>query len=141
MRRDPFEYNGEKGEIQDGYKLSFAREMASLEKKMKSTDPDVRGLAMVKFGTGLRSSFTNCWALTQYHKNYEDPWIEDSNTTSALKRAEDLIKEGLRTIQNPEKAAEAYFSQAFYITAAEKFSKTKYMEEKFNQCPGLKEYK
>lgn len=141
MRRDPFEYRASREGIRDNYKLSFAREMAALEKQLHSANPDERGLAMVKYGTGLRSSFTNCWALTQYHRVNMDWWEDAPGTKAAISKAESMIKQGLRTIRNPEKAAEAYFSQALYTTAAKKFASTRFMEEKFTQCPKLEDYK
>lgn len=140
MRMDPFEYRAARGALRNNYKLSFAREMDDLEQRMKSEDPDVRGIALVKYGTGLRSSFTNCWALTQYHKYSDDAWLKDTYTQATISKAEAMIDEGLCTIRDPEMAAEAYFGQAFYISAAKKFPSSQFMKGRITQCPGLKEY-
>lgn len=142
FRRNPFAYGNEKFEKPvKGYKLSFAREMASLETKMKSSDADERGSAMLKYGLGLRSSFDYCWVLTQYHLNCDDEWKEAPYRMKALSDAENYIRNGLRTIADPEKAAKAYASVCLWRTALEKFPQTKTAAEIREQCDQLKDYK
>lgn len=48
-------------------KLRFARKMHSLKKEMQyGATADIRGLARLRYAIGLRNSFEQCWALTQY---------------------------------------------------------------------------
>lgn len=48
-------------------KLKFARTMLSLKKDMQyGANADIRGLARLRYAMGLRNSFEQCWALTQY---------------------------------------------------------------------------
>lgn len=53
----------------DNAKLNFARQMLLLQKEMKSgKTADARGLARLRYAIGLRNSFEQCWALTQYSR-------------------------------------------------------------------------
>lgn len=141
MTRNPFILNGPENYSNKSYKLFFAKEMNSLQRKMTSSDPDTRGEAMVKMGTGMRSSFTDCWALTQYHKYYYDSWIASEETLAAIQKADDLIAKGLSAIKDPEKAAKAYLSQYLYQTVAEKYPDTKSGKMVRSQCDKLIDYK
>lgn len=141
MTRDPFVLDAPERYFNKNYKLAFAQEMLSLQGGTKSKDPDVRGLAMVKMGTGLRSSFTNCWALTQYHKSSGDEWITSEETVYAIKKADEMIKIGLRTIKDPEKAASAYLSQYLYLSVAEKFPDTQVCRKMKAECDKLYDHK
>lgn len=140
--RDPFQYGfTETGKPFENYKLNFAEEMRALEKKMTSQDPDIRGTAMVKYGIGLRSSFDYCWALTQYHLNYEDPWLKEDYRTTALKDSDEYIRKGLTTIVDKEKAAEANLSVGRWLTIAEKYADTEVGKRVLAQCDKLYDHK
>lgn len=142
FRREPFSYeNREVPNTISSYKLTFAKEMAALEKKMKSSDPDVRGEAMVKYGTGLRSSFNYCWALTQYHLNDEDEWLKADYVTKANDDAERYLTNGCIIIKNPEMAAQAYVSLCRFRAAVERFPDTKVAAQVMSQCDKLVDYK
>lgn len=55
----------------DNAKLNFARQMLLLQKEMKSgRSADQRGLARLKYAIGLRNSFEQCWAFTQYARGF-----------------------------------------------------------------------
>lgn len=142
FNREPFSYGPVKGkELKRQYKLTFAKEMVSLEARMKSDNPDTRGAAMVRYGLGLRSSFDNCWALTQYHLNCEDVWQEEPYRIKALEDAEDYIKSGLRTIKDPETAALNYSEVCLWQSVLEKFPGTKVAQEIRTQCDKLVDYR
>jgi len=141
MTRDPFVLESPLGYFDKGYKLAFAQEMLSLQNKSQSNNPDIRGKALVKMGTGLRSSFTNCWALTQYHKYYDDDWITSNATIAAIKLADEMIKEGLHTIKDPEIAAAAYLSQYLYLSVAEKYPQTTVCKKMKAECDKLYDHK
>lgn len=124
----------------DQYKLSFAKEMLSLEAKMRSADPDKAGEAMIKYGTGLRSSFDFCWALTQYDFVYDDEWIRSNYRKKALSDGEAYIETGLKTIRTPELAAKYYVQLSRFKTAAEKFPQTSAAKEVLGSCDKLVDY-
>lgn len=140
--RDPFQYGfTETGKPFENYKLNFAVEMRELEKKIASRDPDVKGAAMVRYGIGLRSSFDYCWALTQYHLNEGDPWLEEGYREQAMADAEDYIRKGLSLIKDREIAAKAYLSVCRWQTVAERFSDTETGKKVIAQCDKLYDHK
>lgn len=140
--RDPFQYGfTQTGKPFENFKQNFAMEMRNLEKKMTSPNPDVKGPAMVRYGLGLRSSFDFCWALTQYHLNEDDPWLEEDFRKQALADAENFIEEGLSTIVDKEKAAEAYLSVCRYQTVFDKYFGTEAGRKVIAQCDKLYDHK
>lgn len=140
--RDPFQYGFAKtGRPFENYKLNFAVEMRELEKKIASHDSDVKGPAMVRYGIGLRSSFDYCWALTQYHLNEGDPWLDADFRKHALADAEDYIREGLSLISDRELAAKAYLSVCRWQTVVERFSDTETGKKVISQCDKLYDHK
>lgn len=53
----------------DNAKLRFARRMCALKKAMtQAKDKNKRALAAFDYAVGLRNSFEECWALTQYYR-------------------------------------------------------------------------
>ena len=141
FRRMPFIYDHKKGKVQRNYKLAFAREMAALEKQAKSMNPDVRGVALVRYGVGLMSSFDYCWALTQYHLIYDDGWMTAEYRKQALSDAGKYINEGLGVIRDPEIAAGTYALLCRFKSAAEKYPQTKTASDLRSSCDRLNDYK
>jgi len=141
MTMDPFVLESPEGYSHKSYKLAFAKEMCSLQKQTLSKNPDIKGEALVKMGTGLRSSYTNCWALTQYHKYYYDDWITSEGTLAAIEKADQMISEGLHVIKDPEKAASAYLSQYLYMSVAEKYPETQVCKRMKASCDKLYDHK
>lgn len=142
FRREPFSYAEKKAKMHIGsYKLSFAKEMSALEKRMKSSDPDVRGEAMVRYGMGLRSSFNYCWPLTQYHLNLGDEWMESDYVKKANADAGRYIDDGCRTIKDAEKAAQAYVALCRFRTAVERYPETRTAAMVVSQCDKLVDHK
>lgn len=86
MDRQPFVFNPTRSAVSPDYKLAFARQMLRYQKESMSSDPDKAGLAMTMMGIGLRSSFSFCWTLTQYHLYTDDEWQEDDITKMALSK-------------------------------------------------------
>ena len=140
--RDPFKYIfTETGKPFENYKLNFAVEMRDLEKEMASSNPDVCGSAMVRYGIGLRSSFDYCWALTQYHLSEGDPWLYRDFRKDALADAEDYIRKGLSLIYDRELAAKAYLSVCQWQTVAERFTDTEAGNKVITECDKLYDHK
>ena len=92
LKLDPFTLRWKKLDSNADYKLSFAREMASLEKNIKKEkDPDMKAMMLARFATGMRNSVDKSWALTFYGKSW---WDDEpgSGTFQARKRAVVLDK-------------------------------------------------
>lgn len=135
--REPFCYGFSNEHTDANYKLSFAREMQKLENDMKSTNLDIKGEAMVKYGIGLRSSFDYCWTLTHYHMNEGESWLTSKYRLAALEDAERYMEDGLATIQDKELAAQANLSLCRWLTVAEKYSDTETGKRVISQCDKL----
>lgn len=138
--RPPFEFRFREGVDCGQYKLSFAKEMLSLETKMRSADPDKAGEAMIRYGTGLRASFDFCWALTQYHQYCQDDWLSSSDRKKALADGESYIETGLETIRTPELAAKYHVQLSRFKTAVEKFPQTSAAKDVLGRCDKLVDY-
>jgi hypothetical protein len=125
MMRNPFEYKMRFGTKPQRYKLDFAQKMLKCERDMKSSDPNLRGRAMVDYGFGLQQSFTYCWALTQYSRSiYGTTYYDEEWEKEVLSKAEKYRIDGSAIIQNPELAAEVYFRLGAYITIARRYPNT-----------------
>ncbi len=89
------------------YKLNYAREMSSLEKKMHSSNADERGEAMLRYGIGLRNQSDWAWALTRYRDSWD---FHDDNINGEFKKSISLSKKyidkGLATLHNKELKAQ-----------------------------------
>lgn len=60
-------------------KLNFAYKMARLGRLARTAnDPDTRSLAALEYAVGVRNSFGECWALTQYWQGWPSTRLEPS---------------------------------------------------------------
>ena len=104
--------------------------MVVLQQQMKHGDRDSQGLAMLEYAIGMRNSFNRCWYLTTYGYSWwgrtnrswefikEDQSSENPITRLSAwaypfqqkysRRADQLQKQALRTIQSDEAKAKAY---------------------------------
>lgn len=140
MDTNPFSSNPEQY-TSGTYKLDFARKMVDYDSLIDiCKDQDIVGEAVIMKGLGIRSSFTNCWALTHYGKSEYNPWYEDKNTVDILHRANTIIREGLGIIRDPELAARYYREFHMWKTAAEKFPETKVGREILSSCDNIVDY-
>lgn len=99
MRRHPFTYRLETGEIFKNYKLSFARKMVDYQTMISTCkDPDVVGEAMMRYGTGMRSSFEYCWALTHYGRSEYAPWFTEEDTVRKRRKADAYKSKGIQKL-------------------------------------------
>ena len=141
MDLNPFEIKTHYVKTSNTYKLDFAREMVNHEKSVqKSTDDDIKGVALIKMGLGIRSSFMSCWALTHYSKSEYNPWFEDKYTLDKIAYANSLIEQGLMILKNQELAARYHQSLCQWKTAVEKFPETAVAEEIRTSCDNIVNY-
>ncbi len=127
--------------VSPDYKLAFARQMLRYQKESMSSDPDKAGLAMTMVGIGLRSSFSFCWTLTQYHLYTDDEWQEDDITKMALSKAEKLMNTGKNLVRDHELAARISVMLCQWGRAVTLYPETRTAEMVRTQCDTYKDYR
>lgn len=146
---DPFSY--ERRDIKDksDFKYRFAREMCMLEQEMnKTTDPDRKAEAMIRYATGMRNSFDRCWPLTQYYRGTsyfgqvqeKRDWENEPEAIRAKKRSTELFKTACALFTNRELAAKALYEFNQYRTVAEKYPETEMGQYVYGHCDNLYDY-
>lgn len=140
MYRDPFSIAESSLREHKNYKLTFAKEMLRLEKSIASaTDQNKKAFDLIRYGTGLRNSFTYCWILTEYRKfgwSYDlSPYAND-----VLKKVESIYNEALNIVDNDELAAIAYVQLCKWKTAVDKYPDTYAARYTKMMCDNLCDY-
>jgi hypothetical protein len=145
---NPFALEEKENRDQNYFRFEFAREMASLKQSIQTTEePNQKALLMIRYATGLRSSFLHCWELTQYFKG--DPceggakkkdWRKTSHTNYALDEAERIYTKALNMFTDKQIAAEQLYKTANYKTLAEKYPDTHYGNIALTKCDRLVDY-
>lgn len=140
MYRDPFSIAASSLREHKNYKLTFAKEMLRLEKSIASaTDQNKKAFDLIRYGTGLRNSFTYCWILTEYRKF---SWSYDLSpyANGVLKKVESIYNEALNIVDNDELAAIAYVQLCKWKTAVEKYPDTYAARYTKMMCDNLCDY-
>ena len=140
MDRDPFSINEADLENYENYKLRFATEMLRLEKSIaQSTDNSKKALDMIRYGTGLRNSYTYCWTLTEYRRT---GWYYDLYELAkpVFNRVESIYEEALSLIDNDELAAAAHVQLCQWKTAVEDYPDTYAAKYTKMVCDNLCDY-
>ena len=140
MYRDPFSIAESSLREHKNYKLTFAKEMLRLEKSIASaTDQNKKAFDLIRYGTGLRNSFTYCWILTEYRKfgwSYDlSPYVN-----GVLKKVESIYNEALNIVDNDELAAIAYVQLCKWKTAVDKYPDTYAARYTKMMCDNLCDY-
>ena len=121
MYRDPFSLGGSRQVSQEAYKQSFAREMVRLENAIESSkDNNTKAFDMIKYGIGIRNSFTDCWVLTGYSRASWPSDLSDS-VQPVFRKVESIFNEALAIINNEELAAAAHVKLCQWETACQKY--------------------
>ena len=140
MYRDPFSIAASSLREHKNYKLTFAKEMLRLEKSIASaTDQNKKAFDLIRYGTGLRNSFTYCWILTEYRKF---GWSYDLSpyANGVLKKVESIYNEALNIVDNDELAAIAYVQLCKWKTAVDKYPDTYAARYTKMMCDNLCDY-
>lgn len=140
MHRDPFSFEGEHLAEHKDYKLSFAQEMLRLEKAINSsTDNNSKAFDMIKYGIGIRNSFTNCWTLTGYKR---ESWPADlaPSLEPVFTKVESIFDNALSIVTNDELAAAAHVKLCKWKTASERYPDTYAVKYTKMVCDGLCDY-
>ena len=156
LRRDPFSLTLKEAERSDA-KYAFAREMASLERSIaRMKDPDRRSLLKVRFATGIKSSATQCWALTFYGTSYMDSFYgleerkerwPDCQLTQfgrveerLLTCADRLFREALLEARDPEVKAQIQLTLGNMATVMKEFADTQAAASIRGRCDNYCDY-
>ena len=140
MYRDPFSIAESSLREYKNYKLTFAKEMLRLEKSIASaTDQNKKAFDLIRYGTGLRNSFTYCWILTEYRKF---GWSYDLSpyANGVLKKVESIYNEALNIVDNDELTAIAYVQLCKWKTAVDKYPDTYAARYTKMMCDNLCDY-
>ena len=131
LNRDPFSIKKRRWNHGADAKLHFAKTMNRLEHDIAATaDPNQKAMLMIDFGIGLRNSFDQCWALTQYKMGWTwgqigfHDWQDDPNTQKATERAEQLMDKAVNAFTDDEYAAQAQLHFCNYKTIMERYPET-----------------
>ena len=140
MYRDPFSIPEATLTNHDNYKLTFAKEMLRLEKSIASAkDQSKKAFDLIRYGTGMRNSFTYCWILTEYRKF---GWSYDLSpyANSVLDRVESIYDEALDIVDNDELAAIVCVQLCKWKTAVDLYPKTYAAKYTKMMCDNLCDY-
>ncbi len=157
---DPFRYQSKEQFISKStdYKLRFGKEMARLEKVMKSSsNPNVRAEAKIRFAIGLRNSFGRCWYLTRYKQNSLDVpsegyggelYYSDSRETfksdmfaqEAYRKADTLTNVALKEFTDSERAAKAHLEMMNFATIMKCYPGTRAAAFIRGRCDTYRDY-
>lgn len=160
LRFDPMTYDREPIEDYPGFRLDFAKKMRDLEADMRDAqDPLVKAEKTMLFAVGLRNSFDRCWSLTQYYRGYcywtthgeKRDWENEPLTVAALGRAEELLKQACRSVDElaaaegpgtraAEVAAEIHYELCHFVTVAMLYPQTSKGQLIKGSCDKLKDY-
>ena len=148
MKYNPFGLKREKVPHKYDTRLKFAREMHSLEQKIKSTtNKREKAECMFRFAMGLRNSFDWCWPLTQYYRGgsfwgcvieEKRDWQSEQLTLSAMKRVEQMLDQAMA--MDDEVAAEINYYLCKFKTVAEKYPNTNKGRLVRGKCDNLYDY-
>lgn len=114
--------------------------MLRLEKSIASAkEQSKKAFDLIRYGTGMRSSFTYCWILTEYRKfgwSYDlSPYVN-----SVLNKVESIYNEALDIVDNNELAAIAYVQLCKWKTAVNKYPDTYAARYTKMMCDNLCDY-
>lgn len=129
------------------YKLDFAREMASLQKQIKSEqNPNRKAELMLKLSKGMMNSTDkDCWPLTSYFRGSADfcpgnSQYQGNLTKALLAAADENKKKAFALFTDKEKKAKAYYEWKMFKSAAAQCPGTKTAAFVKGHCDNLRDY-
>lgn len=162
FKLDPFRYHfDEKHFISDSsdYKLRFAQEMDRLGKMINSdTETNRKAEAKIRYATGLRNSFGQCWYLTAYgyqvvyitgddfqdwrlHNSSDREGFKDNTYAQcAYEKVDALMNEALAEFTDREKAARAQLEMMNYATVMKEYPTSEAAAQVRSRCDNYYDY-
>ncbi|MCQ2608643.1 MAG: hypothetical protein MJ197_08165 [Bacteroidales bacterium] len=117
------------------YKLTFARKMYDLERKIESEkNPDKCADMMVQYAIGMGNSHRHCWALTKYSvsSGYE-LW-------DTYPLAKKIFNDAIKTYKNKNAAAQSLYNVQKYNEIRKNYTDTYIADYMHAHCDTKKDY-
>lgn len=146
LKLDPFTLRIKELPSSADYKISFAREMASLERNIKKEkDPDMKAMMIERFATGMKNSVDKSWALTFYGRSWydEEPLFNSyqyRKRTEVLEKVQSLYGQALATARGNEAKATILRDLGNLKTAVTEYPETQVAAFIRSHCDVLADY-
>lgn len=149
LSRDPFAANPRFGNIHIvDAKYNFACRMYYLQQTYQNTDIDAnrRANAMLEYATGMRNSYIDVWALTQYGQGYPvftaayEPWITEEKESKIQADYEQLVRNAMSLFTEDEAKATVQLHYQNHYTIVTKYPNTAAAEYVRGHCDTYHDY-
>ena len=149
LSRDPFAANPRFGNIHIvDAKYNFACRMYYLQQTYQNTDIDAnrRANAMLEYATGMRNSYIDVWALTQYGQGYPvftaayEPWITEEKESKIQADYEQLVRNAMSLFTEDEAKAMVQLHYQNHYTVVTKYPNTAAAEYVRGHCDTYHDY-
>ena len=149
LSRDPFAANPRFGNIHIvDAKYNFACRMYYLQQTYQNTDIDAnrRANAMLEYATGMRNSYIDVWALTQYGQGYPvftaayEPWITEEKESKIQADYEQLVRNAMSLFTEDEAKAMVQLHYQNHYTIVTKYPNTAAAEYVRGHCDTYHDY-
>lgn len=128
-------------------KYKFACEMYSLQQVFQNEkiDSNRRANALLNFAIGMRNSYINMWALTQYSQGYHfipghQSWLTKEREKEVNKEYDRLVEKTFGMFTNDEVSAAAYLKYRNNYTIVTKYPNTEVAEYIRTTCDTYYDY-
>lgn len=149
MTYDPFCVERKKITPKVDFRYDFACEMLSLQQAIDTiTDPNEKARLITKYATGIRNSFGDCWALTQYYKGdtfeyqicEKRKWEKAEITLAAMDKSTQLISLAAEIATDDELAADIHYQFCNFGFVATRYPDTQKGRLVRGHCDNLPDY-
>jgi hypothetical protein len=149
LSRDPFAANPRFGNIHIvDAKYNFACRMYYLQQTYQNTDIDAnrRANAMLEYATGMRNSYIDVWALTQYGQGYPvftaayESWITEEKESKIQADYEQLVRNAMSLFTEDEAKATVQLHYQNHYTIVTKYPNTAAAEYVRGHCDTYHDY-
>lgn len=149
LSRDPFAATPKFGNIHIvDAKYNFACRMYHLQQTYQNTNIDAnrRANAMLSYATGMRNSYIDVWALTQYGQGYPvftaayEPWMTEEKEVKIQADYEQLVRNAMSLFTEDEAKAAAQLHYQNHHTVVTKYPNTAAAEYVRGHCDTYHDY-
>jgi hypothetical protein len=149
LSRDPFAATPKYGDIHIvDAKYNFACKMYYLQQTYQNTviDANRRANAMLNYATGMRNSYIDVWALTQYGQGYPvftaayEPWMSQEKKAQIQAEYEQLVRNAMSLFTEDEAIAAAQLHYQNLYTVVTEYPNTTAAEYVRGHCDTYHDY-
>ena len=149
LTRDPFAMDPEFGAVRvTDSKYNFAGRMFHLQQTYlnSNTDANRRANAMIDYAVGMRNSYINVWALTQYGQGYPvytaayQPWMTEDRKAQIQRDYEQLVRNAIALFSDDEARAAAQLQYRNHHTVVTQYPNTAAAEFVRGHCDTYYDY-